>query len=385
MRLDSAEKLKPVRVLQVVNQIDFGSGVCAVIWNYWEQMHPERVVFDFLVHGDIDPKLAEIIRRRGCMIYQMPSLKLRNLIVYQKALRCFFRCHKEYQIVHGNLANAAVFYLREAKKAGVPVRIVHAHLAKGVHRTVKDLRNFVLGRIGMYDANVYFACSKKAAVYAYGRKSRDCHLIKNAIDTDKFRFDQKQRELYREKIGAGDALVLGHVGRFSAEKNHMYLLKILYAAKKQGIACKLLLVGDGKQRRQIVRKIAEMGLKDDVIFTGMVEQTQGWLQVMDVFAMPSFVEGLPLAGIEAQCSGLPCLFSDAVTREAKILDSTRFLPAVDACVQEWVNAAVRLRGTRTADAWRQVERCGYSIKKEAGRLEKFYIKQKCLKAKKGEK
>lgn len=374
MRRDAAEKSKPIRVLQVLNQLDSDSGVCAVIWNYCEQMHPDQVMFDFLVHGDIDSKLAEKVQSRGCKIYRMPPLNIRNLISYLYALNCFFQSHPEYLIIHGNLPNVAVFYLKAAKKAGVPVRIVHAHLAKGVHRTVRDVRNFCLGRLGMYDANVYFACSKKAAAYAYGKKSKCCHLLRNAIAIDRFRFRAKERALYREKIGVKDALVLGHVGRFSVEKNHMYLLKILHAAKKRGIVCKLLLVGDGKERKQIVRKVTELGLQEDVIFTGIVMQTEGWLQAMDVFAMPSFVEGLPLAGIEAQCSGLPCLFSDAVTREVKILDSTQFLPVKDDSIQEWVNAAVKLCGTRGVDAWRKVEEYGYSIKKEAGRLEKYYIK-----------
>lgn len=374
MKYDQTEKAEPVRVLQVLNQIDGGSGVCAVIWNYCERMHSGRVIFDFLIHGDMDEQLAEKMRRRGSVIYRMPSLNVRHLAAYRKALKKFFKDHPDYLIVHGNLPNAAVFYLKEAKKAGVPVRIVHAHLAKGVRRTVRDVRNFLLGRIGMYDANVYMACSKKAARYAYGKSASRCCLLKNAVDTDRFRFDQKKRAFYREKIGAGDDLVLGHVGRFGIEKNHMFLLELAAAARKQGIACRLLLIGDGKEKRKIARKSIQMGLKDCVIFTGQVERTEGWLQAMDVFVMPSFVEGLPLAGIEAQCSGLPCLFSKAVTREVKILDSTRFLPADAAHLQEWVDAAVRLGRKRTKDAWRQVERYGYSIKKEAGRLEQFYVK-----------
>jgi len=366
------QERKPIRVLQVLNRIAYGSGACAVILNYYEHMDPHNIRFDFLVHGETDPKLGRKLRQMGSKIYRMPSLCVRNVCAYEKALEKFFKEHTEYKIIHGNLPNAAVFYLRAAKRAGVPVRIVHAHLAKGVKRSGKDVRNFLLGRIGIGYANVCFACSKEAAEYLYGTKSGRACLVRNAIDVDRYRFDEKKRMAYRRIIGAGNALVLGHVGRFSEEKNHRFLLDILYAVKKRGIRCKLLLVGDGKTKGEIMRRAAGLGLTEDVVYTGMVERTEGWLHAMDVFLLPSFAEGLPLAGIEAQCSGLPCLFSDAVTREAKILDTARFLPPGNA--EAWADAALGMQEKRTEDAWRQAESVGYSIRKEAGKLEAFYFR-----------
>lgn len=365
------QKMGQIRVLQVLNRIECGSGVCAVILNYYGHMDNQKVIFDFLVHGETEPGLKKELLSSGCRIYQMPMPGVWSLFSYERALHRFFAAHQEYKIIHGNLPNAAVFYLRAAKKAGIPVRILHIHSTAGMGCSWKNTRNFLLNRIGVPYANVYFSCARKAALNVYGKKAGGARLVKNAVDTARYRFDEKKRAEYRRKTGICGELVLGHVGRFSAEKNHLFLLEILYAAKKKEISCKLLLAGDGQMREQIMRRVAELGLENDVICTGMTEETEGYLNAMDVFLLPSFMEGLPLAGIEAQCSGLPCVFSDAVTREAGILDTTVFLPAGSAEV--WLDAAVKMQGIRTKDAWMQIERCGYSIQKEAAALEQYYI------------
>lgn len=362
--------MEPVRVLQVLDQISYNSGACAVIMNYYRHMDHRKVQFDFMVHEAPDEELQKKIMENGSKIYQMPSLSMRNMLLYPKALKKFFEEHRDYQVVHGNIPNASAFYLRAARRAGVPVRILHAHSARGADKVWKRIRNYLLSRIGVCHANTYFACSKTAAVYLFGKDISHVHMVKNAIEVETYRFNQEKRAEYREKLHVDDdTLLLGHVGRFSEEKNHLFLLEVLYEVRQRGVDCKLLLVGDGEKRKEIENHARELGVWDAVICTGVVNHVGDYLNAMDVFLLPSLFEGLPVVGIEAQCNGLPCLFSDRITREAGILSNVRYLPIRDATM--WAEELGNEKQDRVSDAWKKIVRAGYSIRHEAKKLEEF--------------
>ena len=168
-------------------------------------------------------------------------------------------------------------------------------------------------------ANLQLACSKEAGEWLFG--NTQFIVLNNGIDVSKYVFNQNIREEYRKILGFSDELVLGHVGRFSNQKNHNFLIDIFYEIIKINKKSKLILIGTGELENEIKEKVESLSLKEKVIFLGARADVNKIMQAMDVFILPSLFEGLPVVGVEAQASGLPCIISDTVSKDVKITDS----------------------------------------------------------------
>ncbi|MBR1391662.1 MAG: glycosyltransferase family 1 protein [Lachnospiraceae bacterium] len=359
-----------IRVLQVLEGINENSGVSSVVMNYYDHMETEKIMFDFMIHSDIREDTRREIEKRGSKIYRMPSLSGKNIPRYIKALNRFWEEHRgEYQIVHGHLPNAAVFYLGIAGKYGCPVRILHSHNSRGADGTVKRIRNYILNRWGVRTANTYFACSKLAAEYLFGkRKAEKAHIIYNAIELKKFAYNPQIRQELRRKYHVEDKVVIGHVGRFQEQKNHTFIIELAQnLAKKQEYV--FVLLGDGPLRKNIEQSIERCDLQDQVKILGVVKNPQDYYQMMDIFILPSLYEGLPVVGVEAQAAGLSCILSDRITEEVLVAENIHRLSIADAAA--WAEKIREMTDDRVANMQR-LEEAGFSIEREALRLEQLY-------------
>lgn len=164
-------------------------------------------------------------------------------------------------------------------------------------------------------------------------------VIFNAIDRKKFQFDQSVREEVRKELNVENKLVIGHVGNFCYQKNHVFLIEIFREVLKKNPNAELLLIGKGVQFESIRSKVKEMGIDSFVHFLGWRKDVERLFQAMDLFLLPSNFEGLPLVGVEAQSSGLPCVMSDTITREAKITEKCDFLSFKNTA-EEWAEFIV---------------------------------------------
>ena len=248
---------------------------------------------------------------------------------YLKFLKQLFR-EKKYRIVHSNINTLSVFPLYAAKKAGVPVRIAHSHSTSNPREWKKNLMKNALRPFSKVWATDYFACSELAGRYLFGDKTFDkgeVKIIRNAIDVEKFKFDPEARKKLRKEIGIkDDDFVVGHIGRFVEQKNHRFLIDIFAEVKKEKKNAKLVLVGQGPLREEIEEKVKNLGLEKDVFFLGQRSDTNKLYSVFDVFCLPSLYEGLPVVGVEAQANGVPCVFSDKITKEILVSPYTQMLP-----------------------------------------------------------
>lgn len=176
--------------------------------------------------------------------------------------------------------------------------------------------------------NVKIAPSKLAAEYTFGKKEAESkvHIINNGLDIDDFSFNELSRKEIRNQLGIDDELVIGHVGRFNAQKNHSYLLDVFSEIAKRNNEAILLLVGEGILENEIKQKAIELGIIHRCIFTGVRSDVNKLLCAMDVFVFPSLYEGMPNTVIEAQTSGLKCFVSDSITKEANVNGMVTFLP-----------------------------------------------------------
>lgn len=336
---------KMIRILHVVAIMNAG-GMENYIMNLYRKMDRTRIQFDFLVHYQKPGFFDREIEEMGGRIYRMTVREDNNPIKYCRDLDSFFRTHTEYRIVHGHLSSLAVFYLRYAKKYGVPWRISHSHGA-GFLKTPKGYAKYILFRFAKIYANQYYACSGEAGRYLFGKTPFE--FMPNSIETSRFHYDGQHRLEIRRQLGIENAFVVGHVGRFNLQKNHRFILNAFICLKEWIPQAKLLLVGDGELRPQIEQMIREKRLSDSVVLTGVRKDTEKLYQAMDVFILPSLFEGLPVTGIEAQYEGLPCLFADTISQEVAINDQAEFLSIAKGMEKQWAGRIAELAFSARAD------------------------------------
>lgn len=361
-----SEKLgeKPIRVAQVVGKM-MGGGVESVVMNYYRHVDRSRVQFDFLVDADSTRVPAEEICSMGGRVFKIPPYQ--HPVAYRKALLRLFRA-EHWTIVHSHINTLSVFSLSAAKAAGVPVRIAHSHSTMGKGEYGKNLMKLALRPFATVFPTHCFACSLYSGTWLFGKSAFT--VIPNAIELKDFRFSERTREQVRSELDISpETLLIGHVGRFVPQKNQPFLVNVLARLLHQGTEAMVAFVGDGPDRQSVIRHAEKLGVQDRVLFLGQRSDVNRLYQAFDVFCLPSIYEGLPLVGIEAQRAGLPCFFSDAVSREVDVAGSAQFLPIESP--DEWVKS-LRACSVATRLSFPDQVFDGYDIDKQGKLLTEIY-------------
>lgn len=354
-----------IRVLQCVNDMH-RAGLETMLMNYYRNIDRSEIQFDFLTHRPNKSDYDDEIESLGGKVYYAPRLYPQNYKAYFKYMKEFYAMHPEYKIVHSHIDSMSYLPLLAAKKAGIPVRIAHSHntsIDKDFKYVLKQYFRFKLTGVATH----FCTCGKAAGEFLFPGK--ECVFIPNAIEPAKFKFDDKVRTTVRNKFGWDDNFVLGHVGRLSYQKNHKYLLNIFKELVSVEPKAILVLIGTGEKEVEIRKLVEKYNLTDKVIFLGNRSDVNILYQAMDVFVMPSHFEGVPVVGIEAQFSGIPCIFSDNVPEEVKFNDNVAFLP-LKKDVSEWVDYVLKLKNV---DRQIDIKNSIYDIHKSKDILTKYYI------------
>lgn len=247
-----------------------------------------------------------------------------------------------YDAIHFNIFHGvALNYVRIAKKLGVKTRIIHAHgagLRKSATKPLKMLLHNFCKLIFKNIGTDYLACSHNAAKFLHG--NTPASIVNNGIRTEAFRFCPPIREAMREALGIQDELLAGHVGRLSSEKNQAFVLEVFKGYHSINPASHLVFLGDGPMKDEYESYAETLGISSSVSFLGIQNNTSEWLSAMDFFIFPSVVEGLGIAAIEAQASGLYALCSESLPPEAAVSD--RFIPLPITSTEIWVNKMLEL-------------------------------------------
>lgn len=367
---ESHKEQPPIRIAQMMTDMNYG-GVEAVVMNYYRFIDRAKVQFDFFCfEGSLLPQRNEI-EKLGGRIFIVP--KFSHPLSYIKSVRKIFR-ENNYKIVHCHMNTMGVFAMYAAFKENIPIRILHNHSMVNHFFSRSEFKRNILKYILRTLCKIYpthfCACSKAAGDWMYG-KNFNYTIFNNGIDVDKFKFNQEIRESVRAKLGIQDKLVIGHVGRFCEQKNHDLLIDIFSHVLDYQNNAVLMLIGEGELLDQVKLKVKKYSIEDKVLFLGKQNDTSKYYQAMDVFCLPSRYEGLPVVGVEAQCSGLPCLFSTYVSKESKILASTKFL-SYDDSLNKWARTLVELTQTLRVDGSEQVKKCNIDINEESQKLANLY-------------
>ena len=223
---------------------------------------------------------------------------------------------------------------------------------------------------------IHIGCSEKAAEFLLPSKvikEKKYCVLKNGIELSKFKFQSEIREKIRKSLGVENDFVIGHAGRFSTQKNHIFLLKIFKYIYDIDADAVLILFGVGELLDDIKSEANCLGISDRIIFYGASSEMEKMYMAMDVFVMPSLHEGLPVTGIEAQASGLPCVFADTITREVDITSTSKFLSLnMDAAI--WAKNIMECKGKERVDSLKLLKQEGYDIEDTAHMVENFYLK-----------
>lgn len=365
--------MEPIRVLHVINEMVL-EGAESRIMDLYRNLDTDKVQFDFAVHTVKPAYFDNEIRQRGGRIYRWPEFNVSNLFKYIKEVNSFFKEHREYRIVHGHIISWGFIYHWIAKKHGVKTRIAHARTSS-YEKTLRGYMTLLMLRPLKYFANVYFACSKLAGEYAFGKKNVETgrvRIINNAIDAGRFRFSPADRERVRKEFSLEEELVIGHVGTFRYAKNHPFLLDVFAEIVKTRPDAVLLLVGDGKLKQDIIEKARSLDIYDRIIFAGQRTDVPKLLSAMDVLVFPSHYEGLPGVVVEAQAAGLRCFVSDAVSQEVAITDLVQFISLKES-PKFWAERVLEKVGYPRKDMCSEIASAGFDVKTVAEELQEFYL------------
>lgn len=361
-----------MRILEVCVDLD-GGGIDRYLLNYCSRI--SDIQFDFAVIDHVVGILEPQLEALGCHIYRVPPQR-RGVRANYNAIKQILQ-QNTYDAVHVHLGYRGAVALWCAKRCGVKTRIVHAHIAaepeSAKQRLARKGFTVIVKRLATHLA----ACGVDAAKWVWGEKTYakgKVTIHNNAIATAKYAYSAETRAAVRDNLGITDtALVVGHVGRLSEQKNQLRLLDIFGEIHRLRPDSALLMVGRGELEESIRRKVEEMGLSDAVRLLGVRDDVPQLLSAFDTFVFPSTHEGLPFTLIETQCNGLPAISADTVTPLVKLGDDVAFL-SLSQSDGDWAQAALKAaeRGHDPEGA-RRVADAGYDIDREAVRLRDYYL------------
>lgn len=356
-------------LIVITTEFVYYGGLTNVMMNYYKALNKDGLHIDFASTNAVekDDRAYQFIKSNGSNYYYLGSRK-KNTFNYLKKIYLLLKTNK-YDVIHinGNSATMAL-ELFVSYLAGINTRIAHGHTTRSNHPIVHRLMKKPLNLLSTHK----LAVSNSTGKWLF---EKNYIVLNNAIDVHKFAFNRYKRKKIRDEFGINDALVIGNVGKLYAPKNHAFLLEVFhYIISKNGNSF-LLLAGGGELENSLNEKALELGIDDKVLFLGMRDDISDIVQAFDVFVFPSTYEGLGLAVIEAQASGLKCIASDRVPFETKVTDNIEYL-SLDESPVTWADAIlnlnVRNREELSKQAMETIKVRGYDINFEAFKLETIY-------------
>lgn len=355
-----------MKILFVVKNMRLSNGVASYAMNYYRKLNGSDIQFDFLIISDVGSPYYSEIEESGNKVFFMPSYKKEPFKIIPYLNRLF--TNNKYDVVHCNVMNSGSVILKIAKIHKVPVRILHSHATQTGDKKWKELRNKLFCAVSLKNANTYFSCSHLAGDYLFGKDNY--YLIPNAIDVDKYSYDQQKRNFLREEEYCEKKLIVTTVGRFTRQKNPIFIVDIVDELSKMGIEFTFWWFGNGELEPEVHKYAHEKGVDKYIKFWGANPKVMDYYSAADIFILPSLYEGLPVVGIEAQVAALPVLLADTITTETKISDSVRFLPIASAKL--WAKYIAELRDCNRETIAKTLNLSEYKIENQAKKLKNLY-------------
>lgn len=360
-----------MQILHVGSTLELAGGIESFVMNIYKYIDKTNLSFDFMVcENQKRGYYNKFIFENGGKIHAI-SKDCVSISVFREKYNIYKRYKTGIVHIHTN-CGSRIFDGLIAKLAGVKCIIFHCHTCKGNPTLKYKILQPIFRLLGDY----YWACSKEAAEFFFGKKvtqSGKFQLIHNAIDVDDFRYDESVRGKIRNELNWNNDFILGFVGRLSPEKNLLFALEILIAMLEQKENVKLAIVGDGEQKEKIKEIIKEKKIENNVCMLGERKNVKEFLFAFDSFILPSLYEGLGIVLIEAQAAGLPCFASDTIPTETRVTPLINYL-SINEKPQKWAVEILNIENNRLKSYSDLIKNHGYDNLEEAERVYKLYKK-----------
>ena len=324
----------------------------------------EEFEFHYLVFEGLDDFYQPEVEAQGSRVIRIPPPSV-NMISYIRRLASLIK-ENHYNIVHSHTMFNSGINLMVAKLEGVPIRIAHSHTTR-TETTVKIVQRIyekTMKKMILWAATDLVACGVDAGEWLFGKRafSKKGRIIHNGIATETFAYSEQNRLKIRSFYGLTlDDYIIGHCGTLIPLKNQEFLIRLMPHICKINPKAKLMLIGQGDEdeKKRLFKIARSQGVLDSVIFCGGVNNVNECLSAMDVFAFPSFREGLPLALVEAQANGLPCVVSSRITSDIALTDLVSFNSLADEA--GWIDALTTATRNYPEKYAKIIENEGYEI------------------------
>ena len=376
-----------VRVLQIIVGGKNFNGVASFLYQYYQHMNHEKVHFDFFVvrENALEARKEDPVFQDS-KFYVLNAVKKNNKTDHIKMMRGLDKLLSEehFDIVHINTMSvgAHVPLIHVCRKHHIQTIISHSHNEYSNNmRFSKLLAHKLFMSYINKNADGLFACSLKAGKCLFGEKGvrmGKFRVINNAIDPDQFGFSPAKRKMMREQFNVSDSMIIiGQIGRLSRQKNQGFGIDVFHDFHNKMPDSQFWIVGQGEDQEKLETQVEKNGLSDSVIFMGQRNDVNDLLTAMDILLFPSRWEGLSVAAIEAQSTGIPILASDKITPETAVTDLVQFLP-LDAGASAWADQLSELAGQNRDRHGRRedIERSGFSIADAAKQLQEYYCSRR---------
>ncbi len=363
-----------IRIAVVMGKMHAG-GKKNLVMEYYRHIDRNKVQFDFFCDSDSNSVPKDEIEALGGRVYMISPYQ--HIFANMKAMKKAFR-ENNYQILHGYNSTMNLFAMLAGKQCGIPVRI-NESISMGHKDDKKNLLKSILKPFSRCFATHYMSNGEACGRWQFGDKLVDAGKVtvfKTVIDTEKHKYEPELRAQCRREFGLEDNIVIGHIGRFTAQKNTLFIIDIFNEIAKRETKAKLLIIGHGELEEEMMSRVEQYGIEDRVLNLGKREDIHQFYNAMDCFLLPSLYEGLPVVGVEAECCGLPMFFSTEIPRESSPCDDLGVFISLDEGVEIWGEKILSITKRNIPirfDHRYAVKDKGYDSESEGKSLTEYYL------------
>lgn len=361
-----------IRVAVIMGKMHAG-GKKNLVMEYYRHLNRDLVQFDFFCDSDSNSIPTDEIEGMGGRIYIIPPYQ--KVISNMMAMKRLFM-ENQYTILHGYNSTMNVFAMFVGMLCKIPVRI-NESISMGHKDDKKNkLKNF-LKLFSRCFSTHYASNGESCGRWQFGDRlfnEGKVKVFKTVIDTEKNKYDPELRNKCRKEFHLGESLVIGHIGRFTAQKNTLFVIDVFHEITKLVKDAKLVIIGHGELEEKMMEAVERYNIKDSVLNLRKREDINQFYNAMDCFLLPSLYEGLPVVGIEAECHGLPIFFSTEIPAESSPCNDLGTFIGLDKTADEWAKRIVERMSQRQPrkDQSERIKHAGFDSKTEGKKLGDYY-------------